>query len=177
MRSLFNLYNDWRAKSRALAAFDKDLPRLIGIECVKVVKQNFQKQGYDSGAGIAPWKARSPKTNKTYDRNRIDSRGRRGNTGRNSTYRGSVYSSAKPLLMQTRNLYNSVSYTVVSKRVTIGVNASVIPYAKRMNEGGGGVPARKFMPTDSDKPNLLMLSRVKRKIEFEREKILKQFRR
>lgn len=141
---------------------DRDLPRIIGVESVKVVKQNFINQSYNTGAGSVGWEARSSKTNRAYDR--------RGQ------YRGSVYNSANKLLLQTRNLYNSIAYTVNGKSVTVGVNQSLVPYAKRMNQGGGGVPARQFMPKPGDPPNIAILQRVKRKIEFERNKAMAPFR-
>jgi hypothetical protein len=149
----------------------RDLPRIIGTEAVKSVKQNFQKQGYDSGSGVTPWKPRKASTNMAYDRGRVDIRGRRRNTGRNSTYRGSTYSSANPLLQQTRSLLRSIKYQVIGKRVNIGTDLTLIPYAKAMNK------TRKFMPSDGEGPNVLMLSRIKQKIEFERGKIMREFRR
>jgi hypothetical protein len=144
------------------------LPRIIGNESVKVVKQNFVLQGYDSGTGVNSWAARSEATNKRYDK-------RYG-------VKGSVYQSGNPLLKQTLDLYNSVRYYLQSKSVTVGSDLTLVPYAKKMNEGGTGkwgnnetkTPARPFIPTDQ--PNAKILNRVQKKVASERDKALKDFK-
>lgn len=171
MLPLSALLQNWRQSRQAFEKLTRDLPRIIGTEAVKAVKSNFQKQGYDSGNGITPWAARKPATNKAYDRGRVDSRGRQRNTGRNATYRGSTYSSSNPLLVQTRALRDSIKYQAIGKTVYIGTSLTLIPYAKAMNK------TRKFMPADGEGPNVLMLARIKRKVEFERGKIMREFRR
>lgn len=138
------------------------MPRIIGNEAVKVVKQNFSLQGYDSGSGVNGWEARSPKTNRRYDRR----------TG----VKGSTYNSGNPLLVQTHNLKNSIKYEAKGKSVFIGVDKGVIPYAKRMNEGGGGVPPRKYITAESEGPNQKVLKRVHKKILSERDRAMQAFK-
>lgn len=162
MKSLNELLADWRKSRVEMEKLNTDLPRIIGTVAVKLVKENFKLSGYDSGTGVKGWEGRSVKTNKAYDK-------RRG-------VKGSVYQSSNPLLMQTRNLYNSVKYGAQGKVVTIGVDTGLIPYAKRMNEGGGGIPARKYIPANGEQPNIKILKKVYRKIDSSRDKIMQNFK-
>jgi len=143
-----------------------------------LVKDNFRLQGYDSGMGVAPWDKRKAKTDKAYDRGKTtNSKGVQSQyrTGKNKTYKGSVFSSANPLLEQTRRLYNSIKYKAITKTVIIGVDLLLVPYAEKMNEGGNSTPARPYMPQPHMPPNPKMLKSVKKKIEFERGKAMKGF--
>ena len=156
----------------------ENTPRIIGNECVKAVKENFQLQGYDSGFGVQKWDKRSPKTDAAYDRGKTtNSKGiqSRYRTGKNSTYKGSVFSSQNPLLEQTRRLYNSVKDKILNRKVKVGVDLLLVPYAEKMNEGGNGTPARQYMPKEEEPPNPKMLKNIKKKIEFERGKAMKDF--
>jgi hypothetical protein len=154
MKSMGDLIRDWNGTNKRINMLMNDkLPRIIGNEAVRAVRQNFISQGYDSGIGKESWPARADKTNKAYDRRGI--------------LKGSVYRSGNPLLLQTRNLYNAVQYKIIGKLVIIGVDETLIPYAKRMNEGGGGVPPRKFMPEPDEPPNMKILKAIKKKYESE----------
>ena len=161
-KSLSQLLTDWRQSRQAMETLNNNLPRIIGTSAVKVVKENFKLQGYDSGTGVNGWEARNPKTDKAYDK-------RHG-------VKGSVYQSSKPLLEQTRNLYNSVKYAVMNKLVNIGVDLGLIPYAKRMNEGGGGIPPRKYIPGPGEPPNPKILKAIYKKVDFERDKAMNIFK-
>jgi hypothetical protein len=187
-KSLSQLLADWRKAKTAIEKLTNDMPRIIGNESVKVVKENFKLQGYDSGNGVTPWQPRKAVTDAAYDRGRIryangkKSKYRHGPGG----YRGSVYNSENKLLLQARVLYNGIKYIVNSKRsVTIGVDDALIPYGRKMNEGGPGkwgkrptmTPARKFMPTPGEKPNAKILAKIFNKIERERKRILRDFKR
>jgi hypothetical protein len=168
MKSMQNLLNDWQNATRNMQKLGNDIPRIFGNEGVKVSKDNFKLQGYDSGTGLKSWPARSETTNKRYDKR--------------SGVKGSVYQSGNPLLTQTRDLYNAIKYYLQGKRVTVGVDLTLIPYAKKMNEGGPGTwgknatntPARPFIPTDG--PNVKILKAAGKKIESERNKALKEFK-
>lgn len=162
MKSLTNLLSDWRAARARMEKLAADTPRIIGVESVRIVKQNFQLQEYDSGIGGTQWPARAAKTNKAYDR--------RGQ------YKGSVYNSSSKLLLQTRNLFRNVRFTVIGKNVQVGVNLSLVPYAKIQNEGGHGIPARKFIPANGEPPNRKILKAVVKKIVFERDRAMKDFK-
>ena len=178
MESLSVLLNKWRTASAAMQKLTNDTPRILGKESVDVVKENFTLQGYDSGYGVEKWEERKESTDKAYDRGKtVNSRGQqsRYRTGRNATFKGSVFSSQNPLLEQTRRLYSSIKYKVINKTVTIGVDLLLVPYAEKMNEGGNGTPSRKFTPAKAEPPNPKMLKRYKKKLEFERGKAMKDF--
>ena len=128
MRNLDELLSDWRACRTALDKLIDNMPRIIGNECVKLVKENFRKQGYDSGFGVTQWAPRTEQTNKGY---------KYGRSGKGkSAYKGSVYNYGNPILLQTRNLYNSVKYTISGNMVLIGCDLNLVPYAQKMNEIG-----------------------------------------
>lgn len=168
IKNLKQLLSDWQRARKALEQTTDNLPRIIGTEVVKVVKQNFQVQGYDSGIGVKKWVKRAKKTDAAYDANR--------GPGGNSRYKGTVFSSTKPLLMQTKNLYNAVEYTASKRSVKIGVNLNLIPYAKIQNEGGRGIPARQYMPYDSQGPNIKMLRAIEKKVLYDRNRALRDFK-
>jgi len=171
MRSPQDLARKFKEARRAMAALDAKLPRIIGTVAVQVVKNNFKLQGYDTGSGVQKWPARAEVTNRSYDYR--------------SSVKGSVYNSSNPILEQTRNLYNAIRYQITGKKVRIGVDLTVVPYGEKMNDGGSGTwgkyaktetPARKYMPNDTDGPNLAFLRPIERKIKFEREKVMKEFK-
>lgn len=171
MKSISELISDWRGSSNRMKAVVDSMPRIIGNVAVREVKNNFKIQGYDSGMGVKPWDKRKATTNLNYDK-------RYG-------VKGSVYNSASPILMQTRNLYNSIKYIVTNRAVTIGVDLTLVPYGEKMNEGGPGTwgknahtstPARKYMPTPDEPPNAKILIGVKKKLEFEVDKAMNPFK-
>jgi hypothetical protein len=170
MKTLAQLLADMKAARAAMKALQDKLPRIIGNESVKVIKDNFRLQGYDSGTGVTPWKQRSQATNTRYDK-------RYG-------VKASVYQSSNQLLKQTGVLYNAIQYKVQGKLVFIGVDLGVVPYAQKMNDGGPGkwgknatqTPARKYMPAKNEPPNAKMLKRIIKKVESERDKALSNFK-
>ena len=170
-KSLQQLIADFKASRQAMEKLNNDIPRIMGKESVTVVKENFKLQGYDSGNGVRDWDKRKPATDKAYDKGRV-----KGKNGKLSKYRkgdsknlkGSVYNSENPLLMQTRNLFNSVKYQQSGGKVEIGVDLGLIPYAQKMNE------ERQFMPIYN--PNVKMLKGIQDKIVKERDKAMKEFK-
>jgi hypothetical protein len=170
MNSMQQLLSDWRVARNNMEKLQGNLPRIIGSESVKVVKNNFKLQGYDSGTGVKIWPPRSTSTNERYNK-------RHG-------VKGSVYQSGNPLLTQTKDLYNAVRYYLQSKSVTVGVDLILVPYAEKMNNGGTGIwgknktntPARKFIPGPDEQPNGKILKQVHKKVISEREKVLKVFK-
>ena len=156
MKSLGQLLYDFRAAKEEFTRLNYDIPKIIGTESVKVIKEGFKLQGWDPGTGLQGWEPRSEKTNAAYDRYR--------GKGGKSKFKGSVYRSGNPLLLQTRNLYNSVKYGYAGNTVTIGVDACLIPYAKEMNEGGRGIPARKYMPKPGEAPTSKILKAIEKKV-------------
>lgn len=170
MKSLRDALHDWRVAHTQMKKVVQALPRMIGAECVRVSKNNFKLQGYNTGSGVKNWEPRSEATNKRYDSR--------------SGVKGTVYNSQNPILEQTRNLYNAIKYKIVNEKIVfIGVDLSLIPYAQKMNEGGPGkwgkndthTPPRQFLPYAGEPLNPAMLKAILKKVTFEREKALKTF--
>lgn len=180
MKGLNELLRDIANARQQMEKLSNDLPRIIGVESVKVVKLNFALQGYDSGNGVTKWPARKASTNAAYDRGRIKN-SRTGKlskyrSGKNSTYKGSVYSSSKPLLEQTMNLLNSIHYVSSRRTVWVGVNLSLVPYAKAINEGLAHQPIRQYMPKPNQGANSKIQSIVKKRIDYETSKAMRLFK-
>lgn len=182
MKPLRNLRQDFKLSMEQVKQANAMLPQIIGVECVKVIKSNFQKQGYTSAG---QWPKRKESTNKLYDYNRNASY-RTPKLGKVSKYKnpykGSVVRSGNPILLQTRNLRDSVSYSISGSIVTIGVFRRTIVingethdtmnYAKVHNEGlsfmawgkhAAKMPKRQFMPRPSDPPTQAMRDAIKKK--------------
>lgn len=180
MNSLEQLLSDFRQARRDHDQMMKNAPRIIGVESVRIVKANFLIQGYDSGHGVEPWQARKAATNKAYDKGRTinakTGKLSKYRTGKNANFKGSVFSSSKPLLRQTLNLYNSIQYTISGGYVFIGVNLSLVPYAKAHNLGLNHEPKRQFMPDTNQGINKKMIDAVNRKLKFETDNIMKRFK-
>jgi len=179
MKSLTDLVRDWADARRKMEKSISDIPRIAGIVAVKVIRQNFEIQGYDSGIGITKWPKRSPKTDAAYDRgktvNAKTGKLSKYRTGKNGTYKGSVFSSSKPILDQTGALKNSVNYVATKRSVFVGINLSLVPYAIAHNQGLHHEPQRKFMPLPNEKPNIKMLRAIESKIIYERKQAMKTF--
>lgn len=65
-----DLLRDFRSAKDSMAQLQGKMTRIIGEEAVKVVKQNFDLQGYDTGQGIHAWPKRHDVTNQAYDHSR-----------------------------------------------------------------------------------------------------------
>lgn len=246
-----------RDATNGVQKLQQDLPRMAGVEWVKVVKDNFIKEGYDSGEGFKKWAPRKESTNRAYDRGRVhalkkekvatakklskatgekadrlrahlqdinrriaqamgplvkneNGSGAVHNGGtpkkprasksagqkkveqiakgakrpRNSTYKGSVYSSLNPILRQTGSLFRSIKYWVSGDGKTVKVGSDdtdvgpgnrIIKYATAMNDGvpSKNIPARQFIPMD--RPNKKMIDAFLKKFDYERRKVMKNF--
>lgn len=170
-RSFSQLVRDFRISQRAMEKLVKDTPRIAGTEAKRVIRENFPLQSYDSGTGVTSWPPRSEKTNAAYDRNR--------GPGQQGNFKGSVYSSENPLLLQTRNLYNSIDYMASGNTVEVGSmrNLEIVQYAQAQNEGTDkGLPARQFMPHPNQGPNQKMLKAMFKKFDTIRGQALRVFR-
>lgn len=180
MESLDRLIADFQKSRAAMDVLMKKTTTIIGVESVKASKANFLIAGYDSGTGVTPWAKRKDATNKAYDRgkqvNPRTGKLSKYRTGKNSTYKGSVYSSTKPLLRQTLALFNSITYRASSKYVFVGVNLNIVPYAEAINQGLGHQPKRQFLPTQSEGANVKMINAIKRKMDFETQQAMKKFK-
>lgn len=180
MQSLEQLLSDFKQARRDHEAMMREAPRIIGVESVRIVKQNFMLQGYDDGNGVTPWEKRKPATDKSYDRGRTKDpktgKLSKYRTGKNGTYKGSVFSSSKPILIQTRNLYNSIQYKIAGGYVFIGVNLALVPYAAAHNAGLHHEPKRKFMPYPNEGINKKMVKAINNKLKIKTDGIMKKFR-
>lgn len=154
MKSMSELARDMMKATEELAKLDKNLPRILGKTAVDITRQNFKSQGFEG----ATWPQRDDKTNKAYDK--------RGN------YKGSVYNSSSPILVQSGNLRDSIRYVVSGNKVSIGTfDSRIIPYAQAHNEGLGHQKKRQFIGY-----TLKMDILLRDKIEKEHEKALKKFK-
>lgn len=158
MKKLSQLTRDFNNAKNVYAKMDKDNPRIIGALGVKVMRENFDAQGFVDSVGPArKWKERSQTTNDIYDAGRTVGKNRKEAAKakkQGNSYKGTVYSSKNPILVQSGNLKAGLSYrSNTPKGVNIGVNLNTVPYAKLMNEGGlvqfNGkwvrIPARKYL--------------------------------
>ena len=161
-KSLQQLMADWKVASNKMQKFQQDLPMVMGQESVTIIKDNFRQQRYDSGNGIETWQQRSAKTNKRYDSR--------------SGVKGTTFNSNSPLLRQTLTLYNSLMFRVTGKRVFIGTNTSLVPYAPAHNEGSKQVPKRKYIPANGELPNQKIIQKISKKIISVRNEIMKDFK-
>jgi hypothetical protein len=167
MKTMEQLLLEWRQVTFNMEKLKSDSPRVLGLIAVKVIKNNFKLQGYEDGYSFTPWKARAPKTDAAYSRNR--------GKGESSNYKGSVYNAKNPILQQTRTLYNSVKAIIQAGGIVfVGVNLDLAPYAQRHNEGLKGMPERKFMPVGG--PNATMLGEFEKKITEKRDEIMHNFK-
>ena len=183
MKSLNDLIGDIDKKQRAIAQLEKSFPPAIGVICVKEIKNNFKiMQGV--------WKKRSPVTDTLYEYNRTSAY-RTPKLGKKSKhvnpYKGSVVHASNPVLLQTRNLRESITYQAIGNGVLIGVFHRMSPtghdslsYAQLLNEGGkmkvfnhqGTMPARPFMPRPNQGPTPEMWRNINQKYKIELGKVM-----
>lgn len=180
MQSLEQLLSDFRQARREHELMLKDAPRIIGIESVKIIHENFRISGYDTGNGVEKWQPRKASTNANYDRGRTKNpktgKLSKYRTGKNGTFKGSVYSSSKPLEMQTMNMYNAIQYRIAGGYVFIGANMSLVPYIKAQNEGLNHQPIRQFMPKPGQGANVKMVKAINGKLKIRTENAMKKFK-
>ena len=183
MKSLFDLMNDINKRASAIKQLETTFPIAIGVICVKEIKSNFIKM-----QGV--WPKRSKMTDTLYEYNRTGDY-RTPKLGKKSKhvnpYKGSVVHANRPILVQTGNLRDSVTYNISGKAVTIGVfhrmsklGQDSLIYCKLLNEGGamrvfnhqGHMPARPFMPKPSAGPTPTMYEAINKKYHTELNKLM-----
>jgi hypothetical protein len=164
--------------------------KIIGVESVRLIKANFGLQGYETGG---TWAKRKQVTNTFYEYNRTAAY-RTPKLGKRSKFKnplkGSVVSSKNPILVQTGNLRDSITYRASGKIVSIGVFPNFIKagakvashtYAKKMNEGGEGswglhakthTTSRQFMPRPGQPPTPNMVKVYIKSYEMELSRIM-----
>lgn len=180
MQSLEQLLSDFKQARMDHERMMRDAPRIIGVECVKIIHENFKIGGYDSGNGVEKWQPRKPSTNAQYDRGRTKDpktgKLSKYRTGKNSTFKGSVYSSSKPLEMQTLNMYNSITYKIAGGYIFIGGNLTLVPYLQAQNEGLNHQPVRQFMPRPNQGINVKMIKVVNSKLKIGTGNAMRKFK-
>lgn len=180
MKNLADLAKDWSEARKAMQKSVEDIPRIAGIIAVKVIRENFKLSAYDSGIGTERWVPRKPSTNASYDRGKTKNaktgKLSKYRSGKNGTYKGSIFSSENPLLIQTRALIDSIQYRANKRNVFVGVDSGLVPYASAHNEGKNHQPKRQFMPYGNQKPTIKMLRAIESQIVKERNQILKKFK-
>lgn len=170
-KPISQLVTDWRDSKALVDKAMGMLPIIIGVECVKSVKENFRLQGYDNGSTLTKWTKRKESTDKRY-------------TSRKGV-RGSVYNAASKILEQSGNLRDGVKHQITGKLVFIGVDNKLLPYAQIHNEGLKGsawgihpfmMPLRKYMPTPSEGANKKMLDAIQKKVTYDIGVAMKNFK-
>ena len=191
MKPLSALAGDFERRSVEVKQLMQNMPRIAGVECVKVIKANFRQEGY---TGPKQWKPRSKVTEKIYSYNRTKEY-RTPKRGEKSKYRnplkGSVYNIKAKILQQTGNLRDSVRSVPSGRGVLIGVfgrpvigadgkPVNVLSYTKIHNEGGKflmfgktqkQMPRRQFMPRPKEGPNATMKIAIRKKYDERMAKI------
>jgi phage gpG-like protein len=192
MRPFHELVINFGKKAKAIKQLETEFPKVIGVETVRMLKNNFKIQGYFTPG---TWKERSLATDIAYEYNRTAAyrTPKLGKVSRyKNPYKGSVVHASRPILVQTGNLRDSLTYNVEGKSVTIGVfnrmvniggkTHNALSYAKILNEGGShawgkhqvSVPARKFIPKPSEGPNGIIWIMINKKYKCELNKIMNQ---
>ena len=183
MKSLSNLVSDFRTIEQSVKRLETQFPVIIGTLCVREIKGNFVKM-----QGV--WQKRSKMTDTLYEYNRTNDY-RTPKLGKKSRhvnpYKGSVVHANRPILVQTANLRDSVTYNASGKGVLIGVfhrmsklGHDSLSYCKLLNEGGemkvfnhqGHMPKRQFMPLPSEGPTPTMWIAIDKKYKSELSKIM-----
>lgn len=110
MKTEEDLKKDLDRLAKEIERFAKvDVPVIMGVEAVRFVRINFEKEGFDSGSGVSTWKRRKRETRRTVGKRVLHNRG---------------------------NLKSSIRYERTGNEIRVGVDGSAIPYAKLHNEGG-----------------------------------------
>jgi len=159
MKDFKELYRDFQKISKEYSDLQKNLPRIAGDAAVKVIRHNFEVEGFceDSEQPQQKWSDRDEKTDYGYDNYK--------------TYSGRNYSSSNPILKQTGNLRDSVGFKVEGENtVFIGSNLTLVPYAKAVNERvRNGVPD-KFLGWSK-----FMAETIKNVIQRQRKNIFRKW--
>lgn len=176
MLSLEQLLSDFKQARVDHERMMRDAPRIIGVECVRVIHDNFRIQGYDNGNGVEKWQPRKYATNKVYGGSFTHGLSRIQGGKRGKNYRGSVYSASKPLEMQTLNMYNSIQYKIAGGYIFIGGNLTLVPYLQAQNEGLNHQPVRQFMPKPNQGVNVKMIKTINGKLKIGTGNALRKFK-
>ena len=161
MADLNDLENDLDKMESEMKHFALNFPKTMGKLAVGNIRSSFAMSAYNSGGSSKPWQERSERTNYGYDAHLY------GGTKLKTNKQGGNYSSANPLLVQSKNLINSVDYKAGSDSIDVGVYSHIVMingvphdsevYGQENNEGGKNLPQRQFMPKPDEGPNEAMV--------------------
>lgn len=136
MKTLQDLKKDLAKFEVDLKRRMKAIPKIMGVEAVKMARLQIDKGGSLNG-GLKPWKKRTELP--TIPRATGIKKGKDGKYRPGKVYIGKTdqfTSSNKGLLRQRGNLYRAISWRISGDQVSVGVDLATIPYAKIHNEGG-----------------------------------------
>jgi phage gpG-like protein len=180
MADLRDLEMDLKSQMDALN-MTYEFHSVVGNELANMVIHNLESQSYDTGSGSIPFKERSRKANRVYDKNPF--------------YRGTPYSSKNKILIQSRSLLRSIGFKASRTGVQIGVmqrtnsihGSDVGTYARQHNEGLNArwkvirktisLPKRQFMPTPQEAINPKMEKKILEIWQRSEQKIFRKFSR
>lgn len=94
----------------------KAAPQIMGRNVVNDIHQNFKLQGLQSDKGFEPWEPS----------------------------RAAIEEHRKTLI-DTATMFNSIHYEVEGNKVLVGLDSSLVPYAKYHNEGTDDITKRQFL--------------------------------
>jgi hypothetical protein len=177
MPTLLDLENDLSTMEKEMRGLVGRFNTIIGQESVKIIKENFDLQGYDDGVSFKVWAERSEVTNNWYD----------SGVSANRKGKSVLYKSTNPILTQSKNLkIDSLQYRARKGEVDVGVYRSVVmlngephdavEYGQENNEGTSIVPQRQFMPMPDEGANEKMAANFLGRWKWEEQKIMSKFK-
>lgn len=198
MKSLADALSDFRQAREKMQRLEDQTPNIIGVEALKVIDQNFENESYDSGTGKTRWEARASSTNKGYD----SRSGVQGSVFSSSNpilqQTGNLRDSIKKKV-QGRTVFigvnlDKVPYAKIHNeggQITIAARTQAIYFKagrfskrmkgtrkRRVHMPGHSItmPKRQYMPMPNERPNVKILKAAHKKLIFERDKIMKAFK-
>lgn len=199
MKTLDNLLADFRRAREQMDRLDAKLPNIIGVEALKVIDKNFASESYDTGFGKTKWAPRSPATNKSYDKRSGVAGSVFNSSNKLLEQTGNLHDGIKKKVLG-RTVWIGVNLTKVpyakihneGGRIRIGITRRVLYFKK-----GGGfakkgehdykkkkavaahsitMPQRQYMPKPGEKSNPAIMKASYRKLQFERDRIMRPFK-
>ena len=182
MADLNDLENDLGKMESEMKSFVAGFNKTIGTVAVGIIKSSFAMSSYNSGEGSNKWTERAENTNYAYDSHNYGGTKTVGIRGKKS----SVYSSVNPLLLQSHNLIDSISFRAFKDYIDVGIYPKIVMvngiphnselYGQENNEGANNLPQRQFMPKPDEGPNMAMVNSIEGAWKSGESKIMSKFR-
>lgn len=193
------LLADLRRGVNDMSRLNRRVPSIVGVESQKVIQENWTIQGYDSGSGVTPWKEREPKTNRAYDKRSGGIKGsvinsdskilrQSGNLEDHITYRPKpkgVDVGVDLGIVPYAQIHNEGGTIHIKEKMTIfrTYNGRIVSqknwrFKARVVKVGAHVikmPKRQFMPLPGEGMNPKMGKRIKSKLSYEYDLVMKNF--